>query len=62
VPADREEFVAGLDQRNQRWVDGTRVLSPRLITSLLRWSGEQLDAYLATVDLARSSSVYWAGR
>ena len=61
VPADHKEFVRGLAQRNQRWVDGARALSPRLITGLLRWSGEQLDAYLGTVDLTRPSSVYWAG-
>jgi uncharacterized protein (TIGR03083 family) len=61
VPSGHEEFVRGLAQRNQRWVDGTRILSPRLITGLLGWSGEQLDAYLDTVDLAGSSSVYWAG-
>jgi uncharacterized protein (TIGR03083 family) len=61
VPAGHEEFVRGLAQRNQRWVDGTRILSPRLIISLLGWSGEQLDAYLHTIDLAGSSSVYWAG-
>jgi hypothetical protein len=59
--ADPEDFVHGLAQRNQRWVDGTRALSPRLITGLLRWSGEQLDAYLGTVDLVSPSSVYWAG-
>ncbi len=61
VPSDHQEFVRGLAQRNQRWVDGTRILSPPLITGLLGWSGEQLDAYLGTVDLTRSSSVYWAG-
>lgn len=61
VPADHREFVRGLAQRNQRWVEGTRTLSPRLITGLLAWSGDQLDAYLSTVDLTRSSSVYWAG-
>lgn len=59
--AGHEEFVRALGERNQRWINGTRTLSPRLITSLLQWSGEQLDAYLATVDLAASSSVYWAG-
>ena len=59
--ADHEAFVRGLAQRNQRWVDGTRPLSPRLITGLLGWSGEQLDAYLGAVDLAGPSSVYWAG-
>src|SRR5216684_3107174 len=61
VPSDHEKFVRGLAQRNQRWVDGTRILSPRLITGLLHWSGEQLDAHLSTVELAASSSVYWAG-
>jgi hypothetical protein len=61
VSSGHEEFVCGLAQRNQRWVDGTRVLSPRLITGLLGWSGEQLDTYLGTVDLASPSSVYWAG-
>lgn len=62
VHCDHQEFVCGLAQRNQRWIDGTRILSPRLITDLLRWSGDQLDAHLATVDLAASSSVYWAGQ
>jgi uncharacterized protein (TIGR03083 family) len=56
-----EEFVRGLDRHNQQWVEGARRLSPRLITDLLQWSGEQLDAYLGTVDLTRPSSVYWAG-
>ena len=61
APSGHEDFVRRLAQRNQRWVDGTRTLSPQLITGLLQWSGEQLDAYLGTVDLARTSSVYWAG-
>jgi hypothetical protein len=61
VPADHGQFVRGLARRNQRWVDGTQTLSPRLITGLLAWSGEQLDAHLRTVDLTGSSSVYWAG-
>jgi hypothetical protein len=61
MPSGHDEFVCGLAERNQRWVDGTRGLSPRLITDLLRWSGEQLDAHLGTVGLAGPSSVYWAG-
>jgi hypothetical protein len=61
VPGDREEFVRGLAQRNQRWVDGARMMSPRLVTDLLGWSGEQLDAHLGTADLTAASSVYWAG-
>ena len=61
VPSGHEEFVRWLGQRNQRWVDGTRTLSPRLITDLLQWSGAQFDTHLGTLDLARPSSVYWAG-
>jgi hypothetical protein len=61
MPSGHEEFVGELARRNQRWVDGARMLSPRLITDLLRWSGDQLDAYLGTLDLAGPSSVYWAG-
>ncbi|HEY6295323.1 MAG TPA: maleylpyruvate isomerase N-terminal domain-containing protein [Streptosporangiaceae bacterium] len=56
-----EQFVRALGERNQRWVDGSRTLSPRLITDLLAWAGAQLDAHLATIDLAGASSVYWAG-
>ncbi len=62
VPADHERFVRRLAERNQRWVDATRTLSPRLVTDLLQWSGAQLDAYLGTIDLAGPSSVYWAGQ
>lgn len=61
MPSGHGEFVGELARRNQRWVDGARMLSPRLITDLLRWSGDQLDAYLGTLDLAGPSSVYWAG-
>jgi uncharacterized protein (TIGR03083 family) len=62
VPAGHQEFVRGLAQRHQRWVDGAQALSPQLITGLLTWSGEQLDTHLRTVDLAGASSVYWAGQ
>ncbi len=61
VPADHEGFVRALGKRHQRWVDGARTLSPHLITDLLRWAGEQLDTHLGTIELARPSSVYWAG-
>ena len=57
----RAEFVRRLAERNQRWVDGARVLSPRLVIELLDWSGRQLTEYLESVDLCGPSSVYWAG-
>jgi len=61
VPDAHAEFVRALARRNQQWVDGARMLSPRLVIDLLRWSGGQLDAHLDTVDLTSPSSVYWAG-
>jgi uncharacterized protein (TIGR03083 family) len=54
-------FVAALDAKNQQWVDGARGLSPRVITDLLRWSGEQVGQYYATVDLHGQAIVSWAG-
>jgi uncharacterized protein (TIGR03083 family) len=62
VASGHEGFVRGLAQWNQLWVDGARMLSPRLIIGLLEWSGGQIDAYLGTLDLASPSSVHWAGQ
>ena len=56
-----EEFVDQLAQRNQRWIDGARVLSPDLVIAMLEWAGQQLDSCLSLVDLAQPSAVYWAG-
>jgi hypothetical protein len=52
APPGHEEFVRRLAQRNQRWVDGTRTLSPQLITGLVQWSGDQFD-------LAREFTERW---
>jgi len=54
-------FVAALDAKNQQWIDGGRVLSPRVVTGLLHWSGEQVVQYYATVDLHEPAIVSWAG-
>ena len=58
---DYRQFVAALDAKNQRWVDGTNMLSHRVIRDLLAWSGEQVQQYYASVDLHEPSSVNWAG-
>ena len=60
-PSGHQEFVGRLADRNQQWIDGAQVLSPPLITAMLRWAGQQFDAYLASLDLVQPSSVYWAG-
>src|SRR2546421_2961082 len=57
---DYREFVAALDARNQRWIEATHGLSPRVVTGLLRWSGERVGRYYATVDLTGTAHVSWA--
>ncbi len=42
---DHDSFVRALAAKNQRWIDGTQTLSPRVVTDLLTWSGAQVDAY-----------------
>ena len=57
---DHRRFVAALDAKNQGWVEAARGLSPRVVTGLLRWSGEQVGQYYATVDLTGPAHVSWA--
>jgi uncharacterized protein (TIGR03083 family) len=57
---DYRQFVAALDAKNQRWVEAAHVLSPRVLTGLLRWSGEQVGQYYATVDPHGQAIVSWA--
>ena len=58
---DYRQFVAALDAKNQRWVDGARGLSHRVLRDLLAWSGRQVDQYYASLGLRESSHVIWAG-
>jgi uncharacterized protein (TIGR03083 family) len=58
--SDYEAFVASLAAKNQRWVDGAQGLSRRVVVDLLRWTGEQMDAYYAIIDLLDEGRVSWA--
>jgi len=57
---DHESFVAALAAKNQRWIDGAQGLSARVITELLEWSGDQMDAFYASMDLLGEGHVSWA--
>lgn len=46
---DHDTFVVALAGKNQRWVDGARGLSGRVITELLQWSGQQMDDHYASI-------------
>jgi hypothetical protein len=63
IPVDgpHEAFVAALDAKNERWVTAAAGLSVRVVADLLAWSGAEVDAFLATVDLQAPRHVGWAG-
>jgi len=51
-----------VNRQNELWVEATRRLSPRVLTGLLRWSGEQTQSYWESLDLdAIGGPVSWAG-
>lgn len=58
---DHASFVTALAAKNQRWIDGTRGLSSRVLTDLLEWSGQEMDAYYASMNMQGEGSVSWAG-
>jgi uncharacterized protein (TIGR03083 family) len=58
---DHESFIAALNSKSQRWVETTRVLSPRVIGTLLKTAGAEMDAYWASMDLMAQGHVAWAG-
>ena len=61
IDADtHEDLVEGLAAKNQRWIDGGRSLSPRVLIDLLGWSGEQVAQYYASVPATAHGDVSWA--
>jgi uncharacterized protein (TIGR03083 family) len=61
MDGDYRDFVAALNQKNQRWVDASQGLSRRLVRELLAWSGEQVAAYHETLPMTAPAGVIWAG-
>ncbi len=55
------DFVAALNDANQRWVEAARRLSPRQLQELLAITGEQLAAHFDGADLAAPAFVAWVG-
>ncbi|MFL6214551.1 MAG: maleylpyruvate isomerase family mycothiol-dependent enzyme [Blastocatellia bacterium] len=56
------ELVTLINDLNESWVKATRRLSPRLLCDLLRITGEQANAYFASLDAASlGDPVDWAG-
>ena len=58
--SDHASFVDALAAKNQRWIDGAYGLSPPVVIGLLRWAGDEIDAYYAGIDLRGEGSVSWA--
>ncbi|MDP2674401.1 MAG: maleylpyruvate isomerase family mycothiol-dependent enzyme [Dehalococcoidia bacterium] len=56
------ELLAFINRQNERWVEATRRLSPRLLIDLLRWSGEETQRYFESLDpYTAGEPVSWAG-
>jgi Mycothiol maleylpyruvate isomerase N-terminal domain len=53
-------LVEALNAKNQRWVEAAGGLSRELVADLLAWSGGEIDAWLAGVDLHADATVAWA--
>jgi uncharacterized protein (TIGR03083 family) len=61
-PGDWAALVAFLNEHNQRWVEATRGLSPRLLCELLALSGQLTAGHFASLDpRAPGPVVSWAG-
>jgi hypothetical protein len=59
LPRERRAL---LDRHNQRWVEATRGLSPRLLCELLASSGQLTTGHFASLDpYAPGPAVSWAG-
>lgn len=56
------ELVDWLNEFNQRWVQATRRISPRLLCDLLKFSGDQVNVYFRTLNpQTLGGPVSWAG-
>ncbi len=61
-PESWETLVKAINAQNELWVSAMRRLSPRIITEMLRSSGEQSLAYFETLDPDEMGApVDWAG-
>jgi uncharacterized protein (TIGR03083 family) len=58
--SDATTFVEALAAKNQAWIDGARQLSQRVVGDLLRWCGDQMDAYYDSMVLSGDGWVSWA--
>lgn len=57
---DLASFATALAAKNQRWLDGTRQLSPRIIRDLLNYSTAQVNEWTTGANLSAASRVSWA--
>ena len=56
------QLLAFINYQNETWVAAARRLSPRLLIDLLRWTGDETQAYFASLDMfAIGEPVHWAG-
>jgi uncharacterized protein (TIGR03083 family) len=58
-----DELIGLINQQNEGWVKATRRISRRLLLQFLQITGDELSAYLDTIELgAKAGNVSWAGK
>jgi uncharacterized protein (TIGR03083 family) len=56
------DLVTWINERNHEWVAAARRISPRLLRDLLKFTGDQVNAYFLHLDpFAMGGPVSWAG-
>jgi uncharacterized protein (TIGR03083 family) len=60
VDDDLGSFAAALAVKNQRWLEATRQLSPRVVRDLLVFSTAQVEEWTTDADLQAATRVSWA--
>jgi uncharacterized protein (TIGR03083 family) len=59
---DLPTLIAFVNQLNDNWIVGARRMSPELLQTLLRVTGDDWTSYVQTVDIeAKGGSIGWAG-
>ncbi|MDD5369975.1 MAG: maleylpyruvate isomerase family mycothiol-dependent enzyme [Anaerolineaceae bacterium] len=57
-----DDLVTWINQRNAQWVQGTRRMSPQMLCTLLRFTGDQVNGFFRSMDVyALGAPVDWAG-
>ena len=57
-----DDLISALNRKNEVWVNSARGISPRLVTELLEFTGEEVASHISSLDpYSAGPEVSWAG-